>query len=181
MSIIIQSVTVHWNKDYRGGVGAAERNAVPESFELPLEVFAFSPSKSIIVHEVRCYSSDNFKIREKIYSVESSEIKVKGTIIKREKELLQVYFKYSDYDCGKPYRSKYNETGTLMPLEEKAFDLHEDEYGRIIFNGRYTDIDNGNWWYEKKVRNIIRTNKKDKDIFVKSNISKKYEQLAILK
>lgn len=181
MSVIIQSITIYWGKGHRGGLDAAKRNSIHESFELPINACINLADNSIIVHEIRCNSYDNFEIRENVYAVESPEIKIKGSLVKIGKEVVQVYFKYSDYDCGKPYRSNHDEMGTLIPLEEKAFDLHDNEYGRIVFNGRYTDMYNSSWWYEKKVHNIIRTTKNEKDIFIKNNVLKKYEQLEILR
>ncbi len=177
MSIYIQSITTGWNKEHRGGQKAAIRNAIPDSFELPIDVFVRPNDDKIIIHEVKSYWYDHFATRSKIYSIASSEVKLKGVLIKSNQENLQVYFKYSVHDCGKPYRSRYDNTGTLAMLEEKAFTLDKNEYGRVVFNGRYSDDD---WWYEKKVYNIIKLDSANKDIF-SLNPLKVYEQLAVLK
>lgn len=181
MSIIIQSITVVWRKEQRGGSGAAERNSIPEAFELPLDVCVYSKDNPIVIHEVRLRYYDNFKPMESSNHTQGSRVRIKGGVIDITTDLLQVYFSYSEYDCGKPYRSKYDETGSLVPIKEKAFDLFDNQYGRIAFNGRYTCYDTGNWWYEKKVHNIIHTDEVNKDIFVKNQVDKKYSQLAVLK
>lgn len=182
MKIIIQTVTVSWNKNYRGGENANIRNSTPEAFELPLEAF-LNTERKIPVHQVRYSHYNNYiePTTNNVYLIDSSKIKLKGTYIKMHDDYSEVFFCYSSHDCGKPYRSRHDETGTLIPLEEKAFDLFNNEYGRIVFNGRYTDFDTGNWWYEKKVHNIILLEKYNKDVFVKNVISKEYSQLASLK
>jgi hypothetical protein len=180
MSIIIQSITVAWNKDYRGGKEAEIRNAVPDSYPLPLEACVHSDSNNIIIHEVKRYHHNDFQISDNVQCINASNHKVKGGYLKIGEEYLEVYFKYSYYDCGKPFLNKYDETGTLIPLEEKAFILLDDEYGKVVFNGKYTDIDNGNWWYEKKVHNIIRTSKIHKDVFLRNEVIKSYKKLSIL-
>jgi hypothetical protein len=181
MSIYIQSIITSWDKEYRGGEKAAIRNGIPDSFELPIDVFVRPNEDKVFIHEVRSFWYNDFMTTGKVYPIESSEVKLQGVLIKTSKENIQVYFKYSVHDCGKPYRSRYDNTGTLTMLEEKAFTLNKNEYGRVVFNGRYTDLDSGNWWYEKKVYNIIDLDKAKKDIFIRNNPLKVYEQMAVLK
>lgn len=67
-------------------------------------------------------------------------------------------------------------------LNEKAFALYENEYGQVLYNGRFTDFDTGEWYYILNIINLIYTNNhcKDIDIFTKQKSIKSYTQIAKL-
>jgi hypothetical protein len=101
--------------------------------------------------------------------------------VKISEEKLEVFFEYNPNSCGMPSRVMYDSNSDKKVfLKQKAFILNPEEYGKIIFNGRFTDADTGNWWYEKHIFNLIYTSTPSEKMFLNMPVSKKYEQLAKL-
>jgi hypothetical protein len=68
-------------------------------------------------------------------------------------------------------------------LNETAFILNKNQYGRIIYNNRYVDPDNQHWYYGWHIYNIINcdiSECKEKMFFVK-NPDYEYKQLKDLR
>ena len=68
-------------------------------------------------------------------------------------------------------------------LNEMAFILKKNQYGRILYNNRYVDPDSQNWYYGWHVYNIINcdlSERKEKMFFVK-NPDFTYKQLLDLR
>ncbi|MNC53655.1 hypothetical protein D3C76_1397000 [compost metagenome] len=84
-------------------------------------------------------------------------------------------FQYSHF-CGKPvrYDKLYN------PLAEKAFELSSNEYGRIMYNGRHTHLDTGEWYYELHLVNAMLIEDTSPNVWISKDPTKEYKQLEIL-
>ena len=67
-------------------------------------------------------------------------------------------------------------------LNEVAFSLQENQYGRILYQKRFTDVDTGNWYYCLFIYNFLYTNQKmiDKNILVSHKPDTVYTQLGHL-
>ncbi len=67
-------------------------------------------------------------------------------------------------------------------LNETAFSLTQNQYGRIVYHKRFTDIDTGNWYYQLFIYNFLHTNQKtiSKNIFVSRKPDVVYTQLGDL-
>ena len=68
-------------------------------------------------------------------------------------------------------------------LNETAFILGKNEYGRIIYNNRYVDPDNQHWYYGWHIYNIINCDISEckKKMFFEKNPDHEYRQLLDLR
>lgn len=68
-------------------------------------------------------------------------------------------------------------------LNETAFILKSNEYGRITFNNRYVEHDTGKWFYTLHTYNIINCDKSKfrEKMFFKKNPDYEYSNLKYLK
>ncbi|ASV09139.1 hypothetical protein AR546_02430 [Leptospira interrogans serovar Canicola] len=64
-------------------------------------------------------------------------------------------------------------------LHEKAFDIFSNEFGRILYNGRHTDSDTGEWFYSLNILNVCDTEEKNYNLFLREP-DKIYKQLKML-
>ncbi len=66
-------------------------------------------------------------------------------------------------------------------LNETAFILKKNQYGRIIWNERRTDYDTGEWYYQLHIYNMIYSLDISKNnIFVSNKPDFVYQQEAVL-
>ena len=68
-------------------------------------------------------------------------------------------------------------------INETAFILEKNQYGRIIYNNRYVDPDSQNWYYGWHVYNIINCDVSEckEKMFFKKNPDYEYKQLLDLR
>jgi hypothetical protein len=57
---------------------------------------------------------------------------------------LRISWQYTPEDAGMPIR---------RPKKNDFFDLPVNQWGRVIYNGRFSEWEGG-WWYSKSVFNI---------------------------
>ena len=69
-----------------------------------------------------------------------------------------------------------------LPLKEKAFTLNRDLfYGRLLYNGRLTDVDTGEWYYQTTIVNLLFTEDRfERNLFVSRQPDVVYRQLERL-
>lgn len=101
-----------------------------------------------------------------------------------------VTFFYDRQRSGMPFRRGHNKDFRnpdsrfygMDVLNETAFVLAEDQYGRIIWNERNTDYDTGTWYYQLHIYNLFHLSVRNfsKQIFVKNKLTYEYRQLAVL-
>lgn len=104
---------------------------------------------------------------------------------------VEVSFSYDLQINGKPARRGHNKDYNNIDsrlygkdiLNETAFVLKEGQKGRIMYNGRFTDYDTGQWWYEQTAVNIanISFGNFTSNIFLDSEFDYMYNQLADLR
>jgi hypothetical protein len=178
--LILQSVTLSWSKELRGSPYSTLRTQYNKSFALPETIFNYNLSYGIPYHNLFIVQQKKgFKIesnKQLILNANENKYNIGCIEISKNADNFIFTYKYSAY-CGKPARyDKYNNF-----LIEKAFDLSLKEYGRIIYNGRLTDRDTGEWYYETHILNAYYTNEFNPKIFLNRRPKKEYKQLAILK
>ena len=67
-------------------------------------------------------------------------------------------------------------------LNEVAFSLMPNQYGRVLYNERRRDMDTGEWYYQLHIYNLLYTEEKQlsKDVFVVYKPDRIYQQIARL-
>ena len=102
-----------------------------------------------------------------------------------------ISFFYDEQRSGMPYRRGRNQDfqnpSALLYckdcLNETAFILRPGQYGRVIWNERRTDYDNGTWYYQLHICNFMHTfltQETKKDLFLAAQPDFEYKQLADL-
>ena len=102
-----------------------------------------------------------------------------------------ISFFYDEHRSGMPYRRGRNQDfqNPSAPLyckdclNETAFVLQPGQYGRVIWNERRTDYDNGTWYYQLHICNFMHTfltQETKKDLFLAAQPDFEYKQLAVL-
>lgn len=203
--IIIQEITVVWNKNERGGENSrARKNYI---FKMPIEKI---PSKSdqCLYDKHRLYQRDKkfytpseyYKLlgqkirfygkREYEPPVLISQLKVKNVSLDESEGGVEVSFSYDPQINGSPSRKGHNKDYDNTHsrfygkdiLNETAFVLKEGQKGQIMYNGRFSDYDTGQWWYEQTAVNIavVSFEKYSKGVFLSSEVDFYYKQLAHL-
>ena len=102
----------------------------------------------------------------------------------------EVSFYYDRFRSGLPFRHGHNKDYCNRQsrlygqdcLNEIAFILKENQYGRIIWNERKKDVDTGVWYYQIHVYNLFfsTSNKFKYDIFMSCIPDYEYKQIARL-
>ena len=102
-----------------------------------------------------------------------------------------ISFFYDEHRSGMPYRRGRNQDfqNPNAPLyckdclNETAFTLRPGQYGRIIWNERRTDYDNGTWYYQLHILNLLHVSPEQSikhDIFLAAQPDFEYKQIAVL-
>ena len=205
--LAVQKTTVEWHKSDKGGEAAQVRNRF--IFAAPIEHFPLAADECVYDHccfyqkgetlytsqeydrvmgfdSTRCFPKRTYEPPVKI-----SQLKVKNISFTETEEGFEIGFCYDPQINGKPPRlghnRDYNNTESRFYgkdiLNETAFVLKEGQKGRIMYNGRFTDIDTGQWWYEQTAVNIanIPFEAFHKDIFLEGEFDLTYSSLAFLK
>ncbi|KXZ28507.1 MULTISPECIES: hypothetical protein [Leptospira] len=176
--IVLQNINLQWNKLMRGAPYSTLRNRLDKSYQLPEIMFHYNKNIGIPYHDVRILQTkDGFKtiLNEcRYFESQNMNWKIGCTEIIKEDSKYTLYFLYSK-NCGYPIR--YGKTFGF--LHEKALDIFSNEFGRILYNGRHTDSDTGEWFYSLNILNVCETEEKNCNLFLKES-DKKYEQLGIL-
>ena len=102
----------------------------------------------------------------------------------------EVIFFYDENRSGQPLRrghnKDYHNINSLLyrhdVLNETAFFLKKEQYGRIIWNERKIDYDTGEWYYHHHITNLLHYSGKtpEIDIFFKRRPDFEYKQIAVL-
>jgi len=177
--MIIQSISLTWDKKTRGAPYSTLRNRYNKSFGIPVSMIHDNSQLTFPVHKIELIQNENgIELKNnKVEYVESSLNSWKlGCIeIQRYDDDCFVYYNYSD-DCGKPIR--YDTRNHY--LSEKAFELSKNEYGRISYNGRGIHPHTGEWIYRLHILNVYNSSCTDKELLNKKRPMKEYKQLAVL-
>lgn len=138
--ILVQCIVTEWTKASRGAPRAAKRNAVPEA--LPFATTGFDDKFFTVVQQlVKYIEYNNFE-----ESIEYSTPEIE--IVNHVKSVL-----YSVVEDELSISIHKVDPPNLTGKSRKLFSLSNDQWGKVIYNGRSTHCD-GEWKYEKVVVNI---------------------------
>ena len=205
--LAVQETTAVWYKSDKGGEAAQARNSF--IFAASIEHKPLFTDQCVYGYRcfyqkgVKLYTSEEYDelmgfIKAKILPkrtyeppVKLSQLKVKNLTFTQTEKGIEISFSYDPQINGKPVRSGHNKDFNNTEsrfyrkdiLNETAFVLKEGQKGRIMYNGRFTDIDTGQWWYEQTAVNIanIPFEAFHKDIFLEGEFDLTYSILAFLK
>lgn len=205
--LVVQQIVTVWHKSERGGECAEARSRFP--YTAPIEGKP-CVSDECLFDYIRFYQRGSkfytaakynelmgyggglpFKRAYELPIKQLSQLKGRNVSFTQTENGVEVDFSYDPQINGKPVRNghnkDYNNTESRFYgkdiLNETAFVLKEGQKGRIMYNGRFTDIDTGQWWYEQTAVNIANIPFEDfhKDIFFEGKFDLSYNRLAYLK
>ena len=173
---ILQQIDTQWTKASRGGEGARRRNESPTELALPLSGFA----KPAAMHILDIFEWYGFELRERVECWDSiGEIRHPFLDIQAEDNIVQVRFRRNPQNWAIANRTYVDDNGQPV-LEAEAFVLRTDEWGRIRFNARFTDIDTGEWYYQHIVCNVGCFPSVQLDRFLATKPNYQFVELATL-
>ncbi len=186
--LLIQNIQLTWDKKERDTKGANARKQFSMAYPFPqtniydnivLHYQSFYQCKTKFLNTF--YSKKNFFCYHSIEQVNLPNV----TICQREKEY-EICF---SYHYGIPYRRGHNKDYHNMQsqfyrkdcLNEIAFILKQNQYGRMVWNDRTIDLDTGNWYYNIYIHNFYVANKMpQKNILVSHTPDFEYKQMVML-
>jgi len=183
--LVTQHIKIEWGKECRGAPYAEQRSHMPKAFRLP----KYQHSNQLvdyISHYVYVIQSRN-GFTEKINRSEKtsavSSFRLGALEILNEPNNCKIEYRYVYHGRAIPARRGFDyEHGGECDLIESAMELFPDEYGRIVYNGRFVDYDTGAWYYDLDIVNIMNIQQKEfsTNIFTEHEPDKTYNQLAVL-
>ncbi len=192
LAIYIQEITTSWTKASRGGDGAVKRGRVPDAVELPQSPFPSSATADkypFYLHllwytEYHGYDVRSEYLKSDVAANPISEILNRdGVKVSFSGDSLAVRYQW-DWNLGAPGRRTQDSTGTFVPVhhspEQKAFELQIGQWGRILFNGRHSDWDDGRWTYSQHTFNIGLFLNPPQNVFLETAPVKVYSKMAHL-
>lgn len=147
MFLVVQDISMSWDKNSRGGKWAVLRNAVPDALPLK-DIPVVDAPLTRIFHYADYGSHTKYQkpgmritaeaiVPEKWFHFPCTEVRVTdGQAV--------VEYSFRVDEGGMPDRYAYTRTYTLSV----------GDWMRIMFNGRFTDRDNRQWWWQKTILNI---------------------------
>lgn len=219
--LLIQNISLTWDKKERGAKGAQARRCFPPAYPLK----EISSSDNVIMHNLSFIQREKYftdAAQENLRSLEASlslagftpsqiqeEIRRRARWIQRHRlqtyasadmlnlTNLSVRFSEGNYSItffcdeqrsGKPVRRGHNQDfqNPDSPfygkdiLNETAFILTAEQYGRILWNERTVDCDTGEWYWQLHIYNLYHAPDRtfSKDILVSKRPDFIYRQLA---
>jgi hypothetical protein len=167
-TILIQHIHTLWSKRSRGSDGARRRNSVPHAVALGpqctdgskwiLHVATFSEWKHFERSE-RCICADNFK-----------QLDIRDLDIQIENDSVLVRYHRDGNNAARTSPLPF----TDMPKIERY------QWIRLRYNGRYVHRSTGNWWYEQSCYNIGWFDVIAEDVFLTTDPSNRFEEIASL-
>ncbi len=205
--LAVQETVIVWHKSDKGGDSAKARSRFV--FSMPIENKPVVTDECVYGYQrfyqkgVNFYTSEEYDelmgftstkiLPKRTYEppVKLPQLKVKNLTFTQTEKDIEIGFSYDPQINGKHARFGHNKDYSNTEsrfygkdiLNETAFVLKEGQKGRIMYNGRFTDIDTGQWWYEQTAVNIANIPFEDfhKDIFLNSEFDFTYSKLAYLK
>ena len=168
--VIVQQINTHWTKASRGGESAGRRNAVPEIACVPIERIAGEPH-SLVHHRISYGERSGF-------AHPREEICINPTIAPLVVGCVTIG--YTDHEARAAF---YYERGCGGAPErgwaQQTIHLAVNEWGQIVYNGRFGGWDCG-WWYEKTVVNIGLFEHITSDVFTRRKPDYRFAAMAKL-
>lgn len=183
--LLTQHIKIYWDKECRGAPYSTIRNQIDKAYSLPKGFFDYNPHGLPSHYMYLIQSKSGFEKRfDRVDTIsENKGIRIDAVQILNEIADCEVRYRYCWHRGAIPARKQFDyENGGDVDLDELAMTLKPNEYGRIIYNARYTDFDSGAWYYGLDIINIINNTEQDAslDRFIKNSPDKIYKQIAVL-
>lgn len=153
---LVQVVRLHWSKAARGGIGARERSTVWSAFEVP----AAEIVGDVLCVDVHDWSDSNafaepLSVRRHQVSL-AAEFAFGCVTVSAEAARLRVRYRYDQANGGAPDRWFFNcgSNGASYGEPGPTLVVRDSEWARVCYNGRFSCIDTGNWWYQQVTVNV---------------------------
>lgn len=174
--IAVQIISTTWTKASRGARLARIRNRVPKC--LPLRLPNDIPN--LLCHSV-AYSERN-EFAEPIAvrvstTCENNRFGCTNAEIELHDNSATLIYRYQ---TGAPARRFFDKTGTYV-APEHSIEIPLNCWASIEYNGRFSCIDTGNWWYEHSVVNVAVGDVVSANVFMTTQPMERYTQLAHLR
>jgi hypothetical protein len=152
---LAQVICLHWTKAARGGEGARARGAVPVGFKV--EAAELVGAEGVLCVDASQWGERNGFIepvtvrRHRVLLAEGFSF---GCVaVSTNPEGLLVRYQYDGTHGGAPNRWFLNWPGS-GGAPGRALLARGGEWVRVCYNGRFSDIDTGNWWYQQVTVNV---------------------------
>ena len=173
--IVVQTIRVSWTKKSRGGHLAELRAQVPTVFAVPDP----ADSRQLVWHDVKLSEEDQFSLpREGELKTQplNERFGTRCAFIDEATCPASLTYRWTN---GAPERMFTDPTGRYVPVE-KRFLIKAGEWASVQYNGRFSGIDSGNWWYELETVNVGVMDPFNSHCFLDCPPAKIYQQLASL-
>ncbi len=152
---LVQVIHLHWTKASRGGQGARERSAVPLAFEIPADQL-LEVDGQLQVEEWRWGERNAFaeplQVRQRSVAV-ADGFKSGCVTVAGHAQGLAVRYRWDAAHGGAPDRSFLN-PGTGEESTNRDLVVPPGQWVRLCSNGRFSDADTGEWYYEQVTVNV---------------------------
>ena len=151
---VIQVITVEWSKASRGGRESNARNAVPHGTEFPA---ALVGTDRLGVMECHWGERNDFvePLRLKTDQIPLSQGYTFGSItVSARLDGLRVHYRYDQTTTGAPDRSYLNWPARQGDTPGRELVVTAGRWARVRYNGRFSCLDTGMWWYRQVVMNV---------------------------
>ena len=152
---LVQVVRLYWAKAARGGEGARARSAVPVAFEVPAAELV-GAAGALCVNATQWGDRNAFAepFRSDRQRVPLSDGFAVGCVtVLADAEGLLVRYRYEPAVGGAPDRRTFASAGHRESTT-RILPVRDGEWVRVCYNGRFSDIDTGDWWYEQVTANV---------------------------
>jgi hypothetical protein len=153
---LVQVIQLRWGKSARGGQGARDRNAVPLAFEVSADELLGAADELVVV-ESRWGARNAFvePLHRSLRRVATAAGYRFGCVsVSANPEALSVRYQYDTAHGGAPDRWFFNSATGFGEAPGRNFVVRPGQWVRIRYNGRFSCVDTGNWWYEQVTVNV---------------------------
>jgi hypothetical protein len=167
--VAIQHIIIQWTKASRGGRLAECRSQIPHEFLLPSPPPIYDRLEHYILHRIDFAEQNQFKepIRQKVIAPTIDvQFQSANCSLDINVEIPTLKFQWRD--------------GAPMRTTVKSFVIPENRWVRVEYNCRFTDRYSGEWYYEHEIINVAQVTAETLDIFVATEPTILYQDLAHL-
>lgn len=174
--IAVQTISTSWTKASRGGSLATMRSRVPKRLPLKMPNEFTDLVWHSIAYSERNKFADPVAVRV-VANCEDNRFGCRNAEVELHDDLAILTYRYQ---TGAPARQFFDKTGTCV-APEHAIKIPNNRWASIEYNGRFSCIDTGNWWYEHMVINVAVGSSISCNCFMATEPIESYTQLARLR
>jgi len=179
---LIQVIRLHWGKTARGGQGARNRSSVPLAFKVPADHLLNTSGQ---LHVEESHWGDNNAFAKPFHHRHQRVPLASGysfgcVTVTVHPDGLLVRYQWDESRGGAPDRSFVNFVGNTESVSRDLL-VMPGKWVRVCYNGRFSCVDSGNWWYEQVTVNVALFGVKPSgQVFVRSESARELKMIADL-